>query len=315
MINFARVKILPNVLTFVRDISEETVSKSVKDFSEDEEEVKTASTPNPPSTPIPTPVEIKNTVDINQINSIIGTDANRADISVCIYDLKNKAYYRTGNSAKRMSASALINIPILYTAENSMKNHDVSWSSRVRFKYMYSGREVIKSNQNGSEFELSYLLEQMMSYSDNNITNSLIDYWGSSYIESVCAQNGYNSVEIQKYLGESSQTRDNYICADDAVDMMREMYESGVAIDEDYLKSCFRISDSARFDGLGKYLPSEAGFLNHNALTSTIYNEIGIIYSDKSEYIIAVLSNNGNSETSADTVARVSDYVYRELNK
>lgn len=259
----------------------------------------------------------KNFVDIERINLIIKNDANKADVSVYIWDLKNDVSYSTENAGKKMSASALINIPIIYTAEKCMEDHTISWDSSIRFKYLFSGRESIKSSQNGMNFDLRYLLGQLLNYSDNNAANSLIDYFGASYIRNICYQNGYTSVDIQKYVGESASGKDNYLCAADAVNMLKELYNSNKSygINADYLKANFYIADDLKYDGIGRNIPSDTIFLNHNAVTSTLYNEIAIILSDKAEYIIAVMANNGKRETSEDTAAKISDYVYSEMNR
>ncbi len=258
----------------------------------------------------------KDLLDMDYLDSIIASDANGANISVCVADIKNDAIYATNNAEYSMSASALVNLPILYTVAKELESGNCSWNSQVSFQYRFSGRGTIKKEQDGEFFDLDYLVRQMLNYSDNNATNSLIDYFGKEYINNVCRRNSFASVDVQRYLGESAEYKDNYISARDAVEMLAEIYTStGDDINKNYLISHFNIYDDARYNGIGRNLPEQATFLNHNAVTSSIYNESAIIVSDDAEYIIAVLCNNGQMSTSAETVARISDYVYEALRQ
>lgn len=56
----------------------------------------------------------------------------------------------------------------------------------MRFQYSFSGRGTIKKEQNGNNFSLDYLIRQTLNYSDNNATNSLIDFLGRDYIKNKC---------------------------------------------------------------------------------------------------------------------------------
>lgn len=262
-----------------------------------------------------TPVK-NNLINVEQIDSIIAMDANNADVSVCVADIKNDVIYATDNAEYSMSASALVNIPILYTISKELENDNCSWNSQVNFQYKFAGRGTIKKEQDGNYFDLDYLVRQMLNYSDNNATNSLIDHFGRNYINNICNKNSFDSVDVQRYLGESSEYKDNYISAKDATEMLAEIYTSTKDdINKDYLLSHFNIYDDARCNGVGRNLSSNVTFLNHNAVTSSIYNEIAIVVSNNAEYVITVLCNNGQMATSADTVSKISDYVYRALSQ
>lgn len=265
----------------------------------------------------PYEVEVKDDlIDMDVIDAIIASDANNARIGVCVIDMKNDVTYSTLNATERMSASALINIPVLYVIGKDMEENYISFDTPIKFQYKYSGRGTIGKNKNGEYLELSELLSQMLNYSDNNATNSLIDYYGYGTINSVCSEYSYNSVNLQKYLGETSDYKDNYISAEDISHMLYDMYKSeGNGINKTYLLSNFRISDNTKLTGIGKSLPqNEVLFLNHNAVTSSIYNEVAIVTSEKAEYIITVLCNDGKTEAEKTTVSKISEYVYNALN-
>ena len=157
------------------------------------------------------------------------------------------------------------------------------------------------------------MIDKLLSYSDNNISNTLIDYFGMQRICQICNDNGYSSVEFQRHIGEQVADRDNYISAADTAEMLAELYNYGNLIDKTYLRNRFIIADSIRYDGLGKYLPSDIKFLNHNAFTDSTYNEVCIIPDIQNPYILAFLSNDGEYEVSKITAAKVSEYVFGEF--
>lgn len=256
-------------------------------------------------------------IDMDKIDEIISQDGYNADISVYIVDLKHKTEYGTGNSHTPMSASALVNIPILYTVSKELESGESKWITSINFTYRFAGRGSIKKAQDNTDISLGSLVSEMLNYSDNNATNSLIDYYGREYITAVCGMGDYNSVDIQRYIGETNTSKDNYISASDAAKMLSELYtsDSRNGINADYLESNFMILDNARDTGIGKYIPDNAKFLNHNAVTSSIYNEVAIVSSDNALYVIAFLSNNGKMDSLANTAGKVSDYVYTALNQ
>ena len=288
---------------------------------------KILSEPGQDSEPIPTPGPVpeivpeivieEDPIDMAVIDSIIASDAKGARISACIIDLGTGKVYATDNAYNRMSASALVNIPILYTASKCISSGYDNWNSEVTFWYRYAGRGSIQAKQSGNSFSLDYLVRQMLRYSDNNASNSLMDYYSRGYIGDICAQFGYNSVELQRYVGESSNSRDNYISAVDAASMLAEMYsgKAGHGVTNQYLTNNFSIEDANKRKGIGKNLPGGVTFLNHNGVTNSIYNEAGIVASPEAEYVMVVLCNGGTMDSSANTVAEISSYVYGALSE
>lgn len=270
-------------------------------------------------TPTPTNINTLEPVpvlDVSRIESIIRNNVHDANVAVCVVDLNHGTTYETSNAQVPMSASALTTLPIIYSADVTAPNLDNSLSDiEIQFKYSTSGRGIMTQSQNGEIFDLDYLIRNLMAYSDNNITNTLMDYFGMQEIGEICAENGYKSITFQRHIGEKIANKDNYISASDAACMLAELYNSGKQINKTYLRNNFIIADSIRYVGLGKYLPSDETFLNHNAFTNETYNEVCIVPDVKNPYVIAFLSNNGEFTTSETVAAKVSEYVYTELNK
>lgn len=256
---------------------------------------------------------IKKILDVQKIKDIISSDENNATVSLYIKDLKNKTSYEV-NGSKKLSASALVNIPILYAISREYESNDNFMEESIPFSYTSTGRGKIKQEQNGEYFSINDLLHQVLSYSDNNATNSILEYLSFDKIIEICHNYGYKSVDVQRFLGKQVEDKDNYINAKDSVNMLADMYEDKTKLGKDFITNNFKILDSTTNTGMAKSIPNDVLFLNHNALTSEIYNEIAIIKSDNAEFIISILTNNGKSETSTKTVEKLSSYIYGKLN-
>lgn len=279
--------------------------------------------PTPSPTPVATAEEVveeekrDDLLDMDEINRILAGVPNGTSIGMCVYDVKNDATYSAGVSDRAMSASALVNIPVLYTVSEDLKAGNITWNSEILFRFLdQDGRGALKKGDDGKYFSVTTLTQYMLNYSDNNATNSLMDHYGKSYIEEVCANGSYNSVRVERYLGITNGEKDNYISANDATGMLAGMYQSQEGmVDRSYLQKFFKIEDSTKNTGVGKYLPTGITFLNHNAVTSTVYNESAIISSEDAEYIITVLSEGPKPETQKTVIADLAWYVHNTLSQ
>jgi len=287
-----------------------------------DEVVTVAPTPTPAPTGDPEAIVLEeekrdDLLDMDEINRILAGVSSDTSIGVCVYDVKNDATYSAGVSDRAMSASALVNIPVLYTVSEDLKAGNITWNSNILFQFLdKDGRGALKKEDDGQYFNVTTLTQYMLNYSDNNATNSLMDHYGMGYIEEVCANGSYNSVRVERYLGILNGERDNYISADDATGMLADMYRSEEGmVDRSYLQKFFKIEDSAKNAGIGKYLPSGITFLNHNAVTSTVYNESAIISSEDAEYVITVLSEGPKPETQKTVIADLAWYVHNTLSQ
>ena len=252
-------------------------------------------------------------INLDVINAFI-KDANGADISVAVTDLKTGKSYYTRNEDDAMPASALINIPVLYTAFKGVEDGELNMDSEIAFQYMFPGRGKISKDEDGQFYTLNELLTTMLRYSDNNATNSLLEWFSPYEIENACSKSGFHSVKIEKCVGETSSTRDNYVSAKDVAGMLYRIYNSKNAyINKDYLCEYMRIQDSASTLGMIGGV-RKCTFLNHNAFTSSIYNECAIVITADSEYAIVFMSNNGNYQDSALVAENISGYVFNQMN-
>ena len=259
------------------------------------------------------PTGLYSIIDSNEIDRIVqNTCGEGTNFTVFVKDLGTGAEFGTANAKTALSASALINIPVLFTIADAIADGSIDIKTKIPFSYTYPGRGIIKPESDGTDMTIEYLMACMLKYSDNNATNSLINYLTLDRINNVCHNYDFLSVNMQRLLVAGATTSpDNYISASDLAGMLEMLYSDSFGLGKNYLTSNFVIQDSQKNVGVGKYLDSTSLFLNHNAILPNKYNELALISDGATTYIIAVMSDNGSSQSAADAAAAISKYVYQ----
>ncbi|MDR1014407.1 MAG: serine hydrolase [Coriobacteriales bacterium] len=257
-------------------------------------------------------------LDPGELDAIISNSGAPGNLGVAVFDLTDGQTYLSANAQNQYQASALIDIPIYYTLHKERLAGNLSFSDTITFRHSVSGRGVLTAAQDGEQMNISSLLDTMFRYSDNNATNTLIDYLGLDKINRVCNESGYTSVQLERPIVLGETTRDNYLSAFDLAAMLNEVYAD--ESDRRFLESHFFLDDSLARRGLGAAVSSSDMFMNLNGFTTDKYNEVAIVArptggSTQGLYIVAFLGTQGEWERSADVAKTLGDYVYASLGR
>ncbi len=254
-------------------------------------------------------------VDLTKVYNIVNKHVSEGNVGISIYDMKNDVRYDNTRANEAMPASALVNVPILYTISQKLDDNTLEWSDKILFTTEFGGRGSSPDYEDGERYTLKDLTKRMLRFSHNDAVNSLLDYFGFDSIARTCRNDSYTSVSLQRHLAEDAPGKNNYISAKDTTMMLVDLYRSDGAIDKDYLIDNFYISDDTVRTGLGKDLPNDIFFLNQNCVNETIHTETAVVISDDAEYVITVLCYDGDAEEFREMCAEVSKYVYDALNQ
>lgn len=238
--------------------------------------------------------------------------ANTANRAVYVLDMERMQEYGVENSDTPMPASALIGVPILFTAASEVENGNIGINDPVTFSYTFQGgRGNLKSSQQGQTFSLREMLSEALLYSDNNAINSLIDFLGLDRINRVCHENGFKSVDMQRKLQSSSTNLENYISAKDAAMMLNAIYQNNYSeINRAFLEDNFYIrSTDTSNAGMYPVGSNYMEFLNLNGITDTRYNEVGLFADGDHAFIISILTCDGKADNSVSMVRDLSGYI------
>lgn len=249
--------------------------------------------------------------DLRDIMNMAGSGVN---YSVCIADLSS-GYYTGVNEEDEVSASAMVAVPILYTAGYLINQDQLSLSTGITFHHTVGGRGKLKASDNGRNIELAELLKAMLQYSDNNATNTLLDYFGMDQIEAVCHDNGYSSVSLNGRIMETTDntSNDNYVSARDLCGMIYSIY-TGVFpdINKSFLFDYMQLQDSTADSGLCNHVGCD--YYNLNGVKANKYNEIAIIDNGRTPYVIAYLANDAEREDLESVASTLGQYVYQRVD-
>lgn len=254
-------------------------------------------------------------MDTASIYNAVKSFAGDGTFSFAVVDMSNGTVVGSENMQDMQSASAIIDVPILYTAMKSVENGSLKLSDQVTFTYEVDGRGELKQSDSGNTYSLEDLLSYMLHYSDNNATNSLLNYLSYDTINNICAENGY-SVNIVQKIGKTDDytSNDNYLSAEDTAKMLCEIWNSDTEINKNFLSKYMVIQDSTRTAGIGRNLDSgDNNFLNFNAVKKDKYNEVAIVESSGNTYGIIFFGNHGKLETLEDAAAALGNEVYNEM--
>jgi beta-lactamase class A len=166
----------------------------------------------------------------------------------------------------------------------------------------------------GLDFPLSFYLQTMTNYSDNNCVNILINHIGLDTINAVCQVAGYASVNMERGLvADDPGGLDNYISAKDVTMMVKDLYTGKFSsIGEDYMRTYFRINEGDSLPtliGLAPGLADAGAVLNQNGHGMTRYNEIALIEDNGALYILTIMLYGDSGMIYSPAVTDIAEYV------
>ena len=254
-------------------------------------------------------------IDPAQIQSILDSESTASSAEVYVYDLKHDSEAALNDCTQPMYASALITVPILYTAASRIDAGEMTLDDPIPYVTTIGGRgEMTTEQRDGLEFPLSFYLQTMTNYSDNNCINVLIDYIGLDTINATCQEAGYTSVNLERGLvaGDPGGL-DNYVSAKDITMMVKDLYSGTFSsIGTDFMRTYFHISEGDSLPtlaGLAPSLQDASAVLNQNGHGMTRYNETAVIEDNGALYILTIMLYGDSGMVYSPAVTDVAEYV------
>lgn len=301
----------------------ETTAEADKTDTESVDEVTPTSTPIPVPTLTETPKVAY--IDMEHIqNEIFRAKGSGAQESLYLRDCIEDAPRGTDEKNTAMPATGMVSVPILYTLAVKMDdpNSGITLNTPVTFQYTYDtysgGRGHLTSAQSGQQMSIDTLVQEMLMYSDNNATNSLISFLTLEGIQQTCQENDFTSVVMRRQIVKGGTSADdNLISAKDATNMVYELFMNEFSvINRDYLMNYMRICDNAQRHAIfqSDTLYNGGTFCNQNGIRpnpgSGTYAEVGIILADGQQYIVCVMSDGGDADLASNEFSDAVNYIH-----
>lgn len=192
---------------------------------------------------------------LNQLNQSAGK------VAYGVYYFDDKKYLSNNNNKPMISASVIKVFIMEYLYDNGRTKETVGDQS------------------------VQHLIDQMITLSDNNATNILIDHIGMDTLNSYFSEKGYSSTKLQRKMLE--QGDENYTSLQDCMKFLKKLYEN-----QENSKYSSMLEIMKRQQVKTK-IPSQLDVpvANKTGELPTVENDIGIVFSNK-PYAIVVLTND-----------------------
>lgn len=196
-----------------------------------------------------------------------------------------------------------------------------------RMCYPSSPDRLILANES-YDGELRSLLEQMITVSDNDAANQLIKRLGqgdfdagAEVVNEFCRENGYDSTSVGRPFLAENPTDDNYTSAGDCRKILSDIYQGKCVGEEASKKMLDILKQQTNTSKIPSGLPQEAvtanktGEMPEGYGLGCIENDMAIIFTEKGDYILTVLSNElgGRNEEAKQVIRDISSLVWNWL--
>lgn len=169
--------------------------------------------------------------------------------------------------------------------------------------------------------ELKQLLTDMITVSDNDAANTLLERLGGgdaaagmAVVNQFCEENGYTGTSIGRKFLESNPSGDNYTTANDCRNLLASIYSGTCVCQEasakmyEYFKNQTRVGKiPAGLAGTGASVANKTGELA-GEYGDYVENDIAVIETGDSAYVLCILSgslqDNGTAITQIGSMAR-----------
>ena len=241
----------------------------------------------------------------NRINEFI--ESQTGNICVALFDLKEQDGFSIDGD-RRVPSASMIKLVIM-----------AELMRRVCAGEMRTGGDgVLKELEPGHEFSLREILTLMIIVSDNEATNILIQMLGMDRINRMAAELGLKEAVLGRKMMDSEakkQGRDNFICADDIMLILKKIYE-GSCVDRKASALMLDILKRQQQSGrLQLYLPEDVEVAHKCGDLDFLENDGGIILLPGHPYILAVLTNGvKTNKDGREAIGRISQIIYEELS-
>ena len=175
---------------------------------------------------------------------------------------------------------------------------------------------------------LRSLLEAMITVSDNDASNALVEILGggdfvagANVVYDFCMEHGYEHTSIGRRFLDPNPQGDNFTCADDCGKILSDIYYGRLVCEEASEKMLGLLKGQNVRHKIPAGLPS--GFTSGNKTgempegygLGCIENDIAIVFSPKGDYVLCVLSNDlgGDNGGAQQTITQISSYVAQEI--
>jgi len=230
-------------------------------------------------------------------------------VSLIIEDLETGSVIAFNKDILLPSAS-LVKVPIMLSCFYAAEEGKVNLNSTIICKFPVS--RISGDAPDISSLTLEELFEPMITLSDNDATNAIIDYMGFDTLSSYFKKMGLKNTNLVRKMLDFRKRRagkENYTTAEDMAYLLRKLYYNNF-LNKDVSQQCLSLLGQQKInDRIPRKLPKNGTFIAHKTgLERHICHDVGIVYTQKGDFLICVLVKH------RDRLARNSKKLISEIS-
>ncbi len=214
-------------------------------------------------------------------------------------------------------SASLIKVPIMAAVFEKIRLGAITLDTQIRLtrRDRVGGSGSLKWVREGTSLSVMEIIYKMITESDNTATRMLIDYVGMDYLSDDFARMGLVHTNITPEgmsLTSGRVARENYTTAREMAMLMERIYRGRLVNREASEEMLEVLKHNKSRSRLRKGLPLGWEIGHKTGLLRRSCHDVGIVFSPRGDYVIAVLTSNVPNYTSAKNfISRVARLTYK----
>lgn len=238
---------------------------------------------------------------------------NAGEVGIAVKDLKSSEYFSI-NGDIEFNPASVIKVPIMAEAFHQKKLGIISFEDKIELKEENKmiGSGILPYYKSGTKFTIGFLIDMMITRSDNTATHMLINHLGMKNINNYMKAIGLKDTSVVddtllcKVPGKFNKTT-----PDDMLLLLEKMYNGELVSKEDSLEMIEVLKKQKYRWGIPRFLPSSSEVANKTGSLRGVRNDIGIVFTDTGAYAVIIFTRKMPSNVYAATlVSRISRVIY-----
>ena len=200
--------------------------------------------------------------------------------------------------------------------DQSMKSASVIKLFIMEYAYERMSKGEITPDTVIGNRKLSSLIESMITVSDNEATNILIDYFTVSELNEYFGAQGYGHTKLQRKMLDfqaAQNGKENYTSAGDVMLFLDRLYENKNSYPQKEMLDIMKRQQIST--KLRRKMPSGIKMASKTGELSDTENDVAIVFTPNGDYAIVCLTGGGSPSMARDAMANCCREIYDMLQQ
>ncbi len=221
------------------------------------------------------------------------------------------------NPDRLFPSASLIKVPIMAAVFEKIRLGGVTLDTGIKLtrRDRVGGSGSLKWVRDGTTLSVLEIIYKMITESDNTATRMLIDYFGMDYLQEHFKQLGLVATNITPEgmsLASGRVRKENFTTAREMAGLLERIYR-GELIDKNSSEEMMEVlKHNKSRSRLRKGLPLGWEIGHKTGLLRKACHDVGIVFSPRGDYVIAVLTSEAPNYTAAKNfITKVAKLTYK----